>query len=343
MDKFNVIGLDTAKSIFHLVELHANGKELACRQLRRSQLLRRMANLKPTTIAMEACSSSHYWGRRFREMGHQVVLLPAQHIKGYLRGQKNDYNDARAIAEACLHGRIRSVQVKSVEQQDLQALHRSREQLKKSRNQLANQIRGFLRERGVIVAVGLAPLRNALPEILESPNEEVTVFIRELLARDYRRLKSLDEEIDWHDRQLRQQAKASDVCKRLCRIPGIGPVVSTAFANWVGDGQQFQRGRDASAALGLVPRQHTTGGKPKLGGISKRGDRYLRALLVHGARSVVKQSDRRTDSLSQWINRLKARHGVNKATVALANKITRIAWVVVAREENYRPAEALCS
>lgn len=227
-----------------------------------------------------------------------------------------------------------------MEQQDIQALHRSREQLKKSRNQLVNQMRGFLRERGVAIPLGVASIRQAVPSLLETPNEEITDFLRELLARDYRRLLALDEELEWHDRQIQQTVKASEVCRRLCQLPSFGPIVSSAVANWMGDGHQFRRGRDASAALGLVPRQHTTGGQPKLGSISKRGDPYVRTLLIHGARAVIRCSDTRTDALGQWINRLKARHGNNKASVALANKMVRVAWVIVARGETYQPQAA---
>lgn len=339
MIKPSVIGLDLAKNIFHLVHMKRYGRAFAQKRLRRTQLLRYFAQLPATDIAMEACGSSHYWARQLQALGHRVELLPPQHLKGYLRGQKNDYNDACAIAEASLLGKVRPATIKTIEQQDAQMLHRVREQLIRERTALANQIRGLLGERGYVIRVGLAAVRQRVPEFLAAPNPEFTPLGRNLIARQYARLQILDKEIDWYDRQLREQVKQDEVCQRLSALPGFGAVVSSAFKSWVGTGQQFRSGRDASAALGLVPRQHSTGGKPRLGRITKRGDKGLRSVLIHGARSVVRRSDGKTDPLSGWINRLKATRGVNKATVALANKLCRIAWVLVRRGESYRPAE----
>lgn len=340
MIKTSVTGVDLAKNIFHLVMLSCTSATAKHKRLRRSQVAHHFANMAPTRIAMEACGSSHYWARLFRAQGHQVELLPPQHVKAYLRGQKNDYNDARAIAEACQHGQIRPVPVKTVEQQDEQMLHRIREQVVRDRTALANQLRGLLSERGFIIPTGIASVRRRVPEILAMDSAELSALGRRLLSRQYQRLLELDAEVQWYEQQLRVQVKQDDVCRRLAALPGFGPVVSSAFKSWIGQGTQFRRGRDASAALGLVPRQHTTGGKPRLGCITKRGDKYLRSLIIHGARSVVQRSDGKSDPLSQWINRLKATRGVNKATVALANKLCRIAWVLVSRGERYQPISA---
>ena len=336
----SVTGLDLAKNVFHLITLNRTAAEAKQKRLRRSQVAHYFANMAPTHIAMEACGSSHYWARLLQAQGHQVELLPPQHVKAYLRGQKNDYNDARAIAEACLHGQIRPVPVKTVEQQDEQMLHRIREQLVRERTALANQLRGLLSERGVAIPKGIASVRRRVPEILTMENNELSILGRQLLSRQYQRLLALDAELKWYDQQLRRQAKEDDVCSRLAELPGFGAVVSSAYKSGVSPGTQFARGRDVSAALGIVPGQHSTGGKPRLGCITKRGNRYLRSLIIHGARSVVQRSDGKNDPLSQWINRLKARRGVNIATVALANKLCRIAWVLVSRGERYKPMSA---
>jgi len=265
--------------------------------------------------------------------------LPPQHVKGYLRGQKNDYNDAQAIAEACEHGRIRPVPIKSVEQQDEQVLHKLRQGVSKDRTRISNQLRGLLAEYGVIIPQGIAALRRELPLALADADNELTDRTRQLLNRQYQRFLAVEEELAWYDQQVKQMAKQDEACQRLQAIPGIGEVVASLLKSWMGDGRQFRRGRDTAAALGLIPRQHSTGGKDVLLGISKRGDPYLRAQLVHGARAVVARVDQKTDRLSRWIQRLKAERGFNKATVALANKLVRIAWVVIARGEHYRPPE----
>lgn len=340
MVKLSVIGLDLAKNIFHFVVLNSSVNEVPRKKLRRSQVARYFANLAPMHIAMEACGSSHYWARLLQAQGHQVELLPPQHVKAYLRGQKNDYNDARAIAEACQHGQIRPVPIKTIMQQDEQMLHRIREQVVRDRTALANQLRGLLSERGFIIPIGIASVRRRVPEILSTESAELSVLGRRLLSRQYQRLLELDAEVQWYEQQLRVQVKQDDVCGRLAELPGFGPVVSSAFKSWIGQGTQFARGRDASAALGLVPRQHTTGGKPRLGRITKRGDKYLRSLVIHGARAVVQRSDGKDDALSQWINRIKRMRGVNKATVALGNKLCRMAWVLVVRAEHYKPMPA---
>lgn len=337
MNKITILGIDLAKNVFYLIGLNRSGNRELRNRLCRNQLLKFIKDLKGCQIAMEACASAHYWAREFEKLGHKVVLLPPQHVKGYLRGQKNDYNDALAIAEACQHGAIRPVRVKTVEQQDEQVFHRIRRQMIGERTRLTNQTRGLLSEYGVVLPLGEAAFRRQLPELLEAEDGRLSWQFRELLRRQYERLQALNVELDWYEQQLKRQAKKDPVCLRLNQIPAFGPVVSSAVKSWLGDGKQFRRGRDAGAALGLVPRQHSSGGKQNLLGITKRGDKYVRTQLIHGSRSVVIAAKKKDDPLSRWINALVARRGFNKAVVALANKLIRIAWAVVARGESYQP------
>lgn len=336
MAQHTVIGVDLAKHSFSLVALVPKGQERWRKTVKRHQLLKLLAKQEPCTIAMEACGGAHYWGREIESLGHRVEVLPPQHVKGYLRGQKNDYNDARAIAEACLHGRVRPVPVKTVAQQDAQLLNEMRRQLSRDRVRLGNQIRALLLEYGVALPKGVSALRRQIPEVLEDAGNVLTLRVRQLLHRQYRRWCDLCEELSWYDQQLVIQAREDETCRRLSELPGFGPVVSSVFKGWVGDGWQFRRGRDAAAALGVVPRQHSTGGRERLLGITKRGDRYVRSTVVHGARAVVQRAAGKEDRLSRWINRLVAARGYNKAVVALANKLIRIAWVIVARGERYQ-------
>lgn len=338
MNNVMTIGLDLSKNIFALVALSPTGKEVWRKTLRRKQVLRWLARQEKAVVAMELCGGAYYWGRQIHKLGHDIELLPAQFVKAYQRGQKNDYNDALAIAEASRHGRIRSAALKTVEQQDEQSFHRIRQGLSQDRVRLSNQLRGLLAEYGVVIPKGKTALRQAIPLVLEDAENELTARFRLLVQRQYKRLLELDEELDWYEKQLKVQAREDEVCCRLMEVPSIGPVVAGALKSWMGDGKQFQRGRDASAALGLVPKQHSSGGKQVLLGITKRGDSYLRSLLVHGARSVVARADHKTDPLSLWIQRIKATRGYNKAAVALANKMVRVAWAIIVRGEEYRPS-----
>ena len=340
MSKRMTIGVDLAKKHFAVVILDGQGNERSRRMLRRHQVLGYLARQQIAVVAMEACAGAHYWAREIRALGHRVVLLPPQHVKGYLRGQKNDYNDALAIAEACLHNRIRPVAIKTLEQQDEQSFHGIRQSLVDDKVRLSNQLRGLLGEYGVTVPRGDAALRKAMPVLLSETDNGLTVRLRTYLSMQYARFVAVVEELAWYDRELAKRAKQDATCVRLQDLPGFGAVVSSEVKHWMGDGKQFGGGRAASAALGVVPRQHSTGGVARLGGISKRGDARVRSLVIHGARSVVARVDGKTDPLSQWIQRVKARRGFNKAVVALANKLIRIAWVVIARGEDYRPRTA---
>lgn len=338
--KLKTIGIDLAKNTFFLVGLDVHNKPAWRKKLSRSQLAIFLAKQEPSIVVMEACSSAHHWARLFTTYGHTIRLLPPQHVKAYLRGQKNDYNDALAIAEASVHSTIRCVPIKTVEQQDKQAFHRIRKELKSQQTRIVNQVRGLLAEYGITIPKGIANVTKAIPEILEDAENGLSVSFRQLLHRQYRRYQSLCEEIDWYDGQLKVAAKTNPAIKNLVEAPGFGAVNASLIVNWLGDGHQFKRGRDASAALGLVPRQHTTGGKDRLFGITKRGDAYVRTSLVHGARAVVSRAKSKSDHLSQWINHLVATRGFNKAAIALANKMVRIAWAMTTRNETYRPVTA---
>lgn len=332
-----VIGLDLAKAIFHTLELGANGTVIQRKKFNRQQVKASMINRPPSKIAMEACASAHYWARVFSAMGHTVELLPPQHVKAYLRKQKNDYNDAQAIAEACQHGAIRPVPIKSVAQQDEQALHRLREQRVKQQTQVVNQMRGLLGEYGVVIRQGISHVVKQVPVILADAENGLTPRFRQLLHREYQHLLAIREDVAWCNEQLQQQSRQDPVCQRLMAIPGFGPVVSSAVKSWMGDGQQFEKGRHASAALGLVPRQHSSGDKIRLLGITKCGDKYLRSLVINGARAAVAHVGRKADPLSVWIQRMLERHCFNKVVVALANKLIRMAWAIIARGDSYRP------
>ena len=263
-------------------------------------------------------------------------MIPPQYVKAYVRGNKNDYNDALAIAEAVIQPQMRFATLKTVAQQDLQALHRLRERRLAERTALCNQVRGLLGEYGIVLPMGVASLRRRLPELLEDAGNGLSELFRRLLGQAYRQLQELDVHIEGYTRELKRQSQQHAACQRLQTIPGYGPILASVFYSVVGDGSAYRRGRDVSAAVGLVPRQHSSGGKEHLLGISKRGDRYLRSLLVHGARSVVRQAAGKADRLNRWINRIRAQRGYNKAVVALANKLARIGWAGLAHNTTYQ-------
>ncbi len=338
MNEITLIGLDLAKNVFHLIGLDSRGKEVKKRMLRRKQMLHIFAQLPTCTVAIEACAGAHYWARELEKLGHCVKVIPAQYVKPYLQGNKNDYNDARAIAEAAQRPSMRSVGIKSVEQQDIQALHRLRQQQVQMHTALCNQLRALTAEYGLVLPKGTHALHRGIPALLEDAENGLSERFRVWLHHGYEQLVALQEHIDYYTREIKEYARREPAIQRLETIPGFGPIVASAFVSHVGDGRQFAKGRDVSASIGLVPRQHSSGGKDRLLGISKRGDRQLRSLLVHGARSVVRHAKCKEDRLSRWVNRLCERRGINKATVALANKLARIAWSVLRNKTTYRPA-----
>ena len=270
------------------------------------------------------------------QLGHQVKLLPAQYVKAYVRGNKTDYHDALAIAEASRVPEMRTVAVKTVAQQSIQALQRFRQSTVADRTALCNQIRGLLGEFGIVIAQGVPALRKALPVLLEDAENGLSDVFRRALALKYEQLCQLDKMINALTEQIQQEAQHHEPVQRLQTIPGFGPLTAMAFYSAVGDGKAFACGRDVSASIGLVPRQYSSGGKPMLLGISKRGDSRLRCLLVHGARSVIHHASKKTDTLSCWVMRLAERRGKNKATVALANKLARIGWAVLTQQQPFQ-------
>jgi transposase len=341
MAEIMTIGMDLAKQVNHVIGVDSLNREVLKKKLRRKQVLDFFANLPPCSVAMEACGGAHEWGRRLQALGHRVTLISPKLVKSYVQGNKNDYNDARAIVEASRRAGLRPVAVKTRDQQDMQALHRLRESRISERTALSNQIRGLLAEYGIVLGRGIAQLRTEVPTILEDADNGLSGLFRELLAYSFDQLRKQDAHVAYYTHLIQRQASVVDAQKRLQSVPGYGPIVASVFHSKVGDGQAFKCGRDVSAAIGLVPAQHSSGDRSRLMGISKRGDRYLRALLVHGARSVVKHAPNRHDALSRWIQQLIASRGTNKATVALANKMARIGWAILRHGGAYQPQMAV--
>ncbi|ARD43140.1 IS110 family transposase [Colwellia sp. PAMC 21821] len=336
--KITTIGLDIAKSIFHMFAVNKNGRFVKKKQLRRKQVLSFMATLEPCLIVMEACGSANYWARKFIELGHQVKLIAPQYVKPFVKGNKNDYNDAEGIAEAAQRPTMRFVPIKSIEQQDIQNFHRQRERIKKERKALASQVRGLLGEYGIVINKGISAIRNELPDILEDATNELTYLSREIFNELWLEFQVTEVKFKACEVRLNTMNKENEICVRLDEILGIGAITASATYAAAGDGKDFVNGRHFSAWLGLVPGQHSTGGKATLLGISKRGNSYLRTLYIHGARAVLRHSENKTDRFSLWAQALKSRRGHNKACVAVANKIARMAWVIMAKGESYRPA-----
>jgi transposase len=336
--KLSVLGIDIAKQVFHLVGMDAHGTIQLRKRLYRAQVMGFIAQLPPTCIGMEACGGAHYWARCFREHGHEVRLMAPQFVTPYRKANKNDLRDAEAIAEAMTRPTMRFVAVKSVDQQDLQALHRVRERLMKARTALINETRGLLLEYGIVVPQGAATFRKHVLETLVTAKAKLTPQSLALFQQLLEELAALDARVATYDTQLAQVAQTHPVCQRLMTIPGLGELTATALVAAVSDATQCKNGRQFAAWLGLVPRQHSTGGKERLLGISKRGDSYLRKLLVHGARSCLRWVGRKRDRRSQWAQSLMERRGWNRAAVALANKNARVAWVLLGTEQGYQTA-----
>jgi transposase len=329
------IGLDIAKTVFQVHGVDANGKTALRKQLKRSQVLVFFANLPPCLVGLEACAGAHYWARELLKLGHNARLISPQFVKPYVKGNKNDANDAEAICEAVGRPNMRFVPVKSIEQQDIQMLHRIRSGLVKDRTAHANRIRGLLGEYGLVVGLGLVQLRRGLPELLEDADNGLTMAARQLFSDLYEKLIELDQQVTAYGDKIQVLHRSSPVSQALATIPGIGPITATALLASLGDGKAFESARQVAAWLGLVPRQDSSGGKPKLLGISKRGDVYLRTLLIHGARAVVKTAAKKDDAQSRWINELVKRRNANIAAVAVANKNARIVWALLTRTETY--------
>jgi len=331
MTNITTVGLDIAKNTFHFIGCNQAGKIVKKKMLRRADLLAHFLKLPPCLVAMEACSGAHYWTRELIKLGHQVKQIAPQHVKAFLRGNKNDYNDALAICEAAMKPEMRFVSPKTQVQQDIQTLHVLRKKCERDRTANSNEIRGLLSEYGVIIPIGINNVYKMLPELFDSEKENgLSTLFKELLNQHYKKLTQLKEHLVFYTKKIQLLSK-SDECQRLQSIPGFGPIVSSAFYQHVGNGSAYKNGRCVSASIGLVPKQHSTGGKERLQGISKRGNGYLRTLLVHGARSVVNTLKDKQTPLANWLRRLILTRGKNKAIVALANKLARIGWVILTR------------
>ena len=329
MNHITTIGIDLAKSVFQICGLNQARKVAFNRAVKRSNLISQIQRFPDAVIAMEACSSSHYWGREFGKLGYTVRLIPAQHVKALSRGNKNDAQDALAIAEAVFRPNIHDVVPKTLEQQDIQTLLRIRSRHQETRVSNSNQIRGLLSEYGLIIPVGNAALRGHLPEILEDAQNTLTPIARSAIHQLYLEYLHLSELVKQYDRQLSRMANTYPLVKQLLRLRGIGPITAMALYASIGNASQFKNARQLAAWIGLVPKQHGTGGKVTLSGISKRGNTHLRILLIHGARAVLNWSDRRDDALSRWAKSVANRRGKHKAVVAIANKTARMVWVTL--------------
>lgn len=333
--KVTTLGIDLAKNVFQLHGVNEFDKPVIKKQLKREQMAAFLVNLPPCLIGMEACGSAHYWARKLQGFGHTVKLMAPQFVKPYVKTNKNDAADAEAICEAVTRPNMRFVPIKNVEQQSVLALHTVRQGFVKARTAQANQIRGLLSEFGLIIPQGIGHIATRVPELLEDASNELPGAFRLLAQRLLDHLKELDTQVEELEAQIVKWHRQSDASSKLAAVPGIGPITASALVATMGDAKNFDNGRQVSAWLGLVPRQHSSGGKQNLLGISKRGDIYLRTLLIHGARSVIHWESRKPDSCS-WVNGVLKRRNKNVAAVALANKNARIVWALLAHDREFR-------
>jgi transposase len=335
--KITTIGADLAKSVIQIHGVDSHGNTVLRKQLKRSQVVEFFTKLAPCLIGMEACGSAHHWARKLQQLGHTVKLMAPQFVKPYVKTNKNDMADAEAICEAVTRKNMRFVPVKNVEQQAILSVHRARQGFVKARTAQANQIRGLLAEYGIAIPVGISHITKDVPRIIEDGGHDLPGSFQQLIGRLVGHFKELDRQVDELEGQIKQWHRENEDSCRLAEIPGIGPITASALAASVGDARSFKNGRQLAAWLGLVPRQHSTGGKSTLLGISKRGDSYLRTLLIHGARSVVRVAQAKTALTGSWLQSLMGRRNANVATVAQANKNARIAWALLANDRKFRP------
>jgi len=331
----HVCGIDIGKTVFHLIGLSKEGQIVIKKRFTRKQLITHTVNMPACLIGMEACPGAHFLARVLGAQGHEVKLMPAEYVRPFVKSNKNDYVDAEAIAEAVQRPTMRFVPIKCEAQLDLQALHRVRDRWMGRRTAVINQIRGFLLEHGITIAVGPAHLKRQIPSILEDADNLLSSRMRALLVELRDEWEKLETQIEEIDREFAQAAKKEENCRRLLTIPGIGPLTATALTAAIGNGTAFHKSRDLAAWLGLVPRQHSTGGKSRLLGISKRGNPYLRRLFIHGGRAVVARVRRENHTFGSWLDHLEARSPRNVVVVAMANKLARIAWAVLTRGQVY--------
>ena len=335
--KITTVGIDLAKAVFQVHGVDERGKAVLRKQLKRRDVMSFFANLEPCLIGMEACGSAHYWARKLSELGHTVRLMAPQFVKPYVKTNKSDRNDAEAICEAVARPNMRYVPVKTASMQAVLALHRARQGFVKARTAQANQIRGLLAEFGIVIPKGIGHIAKGVPEILEDGENGLPAMMRQLIERLGEQLKALDKQVGEMQRQITLWHRENEQSRKLEDIAGIGPITASAFVASVGDAKSFKNARQVTAWLGMVPRHEGTGGRATLGKISKRGDVYLRTMLIHGARSVIAKLERKPDQASPWLRRLLARRNKNIAAVALAAKNARIAWALLAHERRFEP------
>lgn len=332
--KITTTGVDLAKEVFQIHGVDAHEKAVLRKQLRRNEMVRFFANLEPCLIGMEACGSAHYWARKLSEFGHTVKLIAPQFVKPYVKTNKNDMADAEAICEAVRRVNMRFVPIKNVEQQAILSVHRARQGFVKARTAQANQIRGLLSEFGIIIPKGIQSIAKRMPDILEDGENGLPGTMRNLLERLNDNLKEMDRQVVELELQIKLWHANSEASRKLEAIPGIGPITASAIVATVGNATEFKNGRQLAAWIGLVPKQHSSGGRQTLLGISKRGDTYLRTLLIHGARAVIRFAEHKAEP-NQWLCKLIGRRNKNVAAVALANKNARIVWALLTKGKAY--------
>jgi transposase len=333
--KITTLGIDLAKDVFQLHGVDERGHVVLKRQVRRKEMIGLFTKIQPCLVGMEACGSAHYWARRLTELGHTVKLMAPQFVKPYVKTNKHDMADAEAICEAVTRPNMRFVPIKSVDQQTILAVHRVRQGLVKARTAQANQIRGLLAEMGLVIPKGIKHLFCLVPSMLDEARDVLPAAFCQLILRLMTHLKELKRQVDELELEILRWHRQNEASRNLETIPGVGPITASALVASVGDARNFKNGRQLAAWLGLVPKQHSTGGKTCLQGISKRGDCYLRTLLIHGARAVTKYAESRPERHA-WLTKLMGRKNKNVAAVALANKNARIAWALLVREEKFR-------
>jgi transposase len=334
--KITTVGIDLAKNVFQVHGVDERGKPVLRRQLRRGQIAEVFVNLPPCLIGMEACASAHHWGRTLQRFGHTVRLMAPQFVKPYVKTNKNDVADAEAICEAVSRPNMRFVPIKTIEQQAILSVHRVRQGFVKARTAQANQIRGLLGEFGLVIPQGIINVTKRIPEILEDASNELPVPFRHLIDRLTEHLKQLDRQAKEFEKEIIAWHRGSELSRKLEKIPGIGPLAASALVASIADARSFKNGRQVSAWLGLVPRQSSSGGKPTLLGMSKRGDAYLRTLLIHGARSAILAARNKVDNTEGWLTNLLNRRHPNIAAVALANKNVRTVWAILAHGREFK-------
>ena len=329
------VGIDLAKTVFQVHGVDKRGNPVVRRRLRRNKVLEYFSQLPPCLVGMEACAGSHYWARKLQAQGHTVKLMAPQFVKPYVKANKTDTADAEAICEAVTRPTMRFVPIKDTDQQAVLSLHRARHGFVKSRTALANQVRGLLGEYGITLPQGISHVTSRLPGILEDAENELPEVFRGLLHRLVEHFRELDRQVKELEAQINAWHRANEASCRLAQIPGIGPLTASALVATIGDARHFRNARELAAWLGLVPRQHSSVGKVLLLGISKRGDRYLRMLLIHGARSAIRVAERNATATNSWSTEMLKRRHKNVVAVARANKNVRVAWALLARGREY--------